>query len=378
MTANPLLQVRKLGQSIWLDYIRRDILKNGQVARMIEEDGITGITSNPSIFAQVISEHDEYDEAISKLSHNGIAAKEIYETLALQDIQHAAGLFRRVYDVTNGYDGFVSIEVSPHLAHDTQQTVAEAKRLWYALDRPNIMIKVPATSAGLPAIEQLIAAGINVNVTLLFGIERYREVSNAFMNGLETRVRAHLPIDHIASVASFFLSRIDVVVDKYLTQLAQSESGKSVKALQGLTAIACARLAYQHYLKSIKNLRWQSLAKYGVHPQRLLWASTGTKNPDYSDIKYVEALIGKDTVNTLPLKTFAAYREHGQPALRIEQQLDEARALLDKLRKLGIDQQAISQQLEDEGIKMFITPFDRLLEQFIPLVQSQENILGSR
>jgi transaldolase len=358
---NSLQQIKKLGQSVWLDYIRRNILDSGEVTRMIAADGLAGMTSNPAIFEKAIIEYDDYDEAVSTLIRNGSGAMEIYETLALEDVRHAADLFRPVYDESSGRDGFVCLEVSPHLAYDTDGTITEAKRLWTALDRSNVMIKVPATREGLPAIKQLIAAGININVTLLFGVVRYREVVNAFTDGLQNRAAQGKPLNHIASVASFFLSRIDVLVDKELDKRNQTEVAASAQSLRGRTAVACARLAYQHYLEWKESSRWQALAEKGAQTQRLLWASTGTKDPAYSDIKYIEALIGRETVNTMPPQTLTAYRDHGQPALRIEQELDEAYALPGMLAELDIHLDAVSEQLEAEGVQKFIKPFDKLL-----------------
>ena len=265
-------------------------------------------------------------------------------------MRQAADLFRPVYDESNGRDGFISLEVSPHLAYETERTIAEAKRLWAQLDRPNVMIKVPATREGLPAISQLIAAGVNINVTLLFSVARYQDVVNAYLEGLEERAAQGKPIDHIASVASFFLSRIDVLVDKRLDELTQTNAGESAHSLRGQTAVARARLAYQYYQNWKASTRWQALSERGAQTQRLLWASTGTKDPAYSDIKYVEALIGQETVNTMPPKTLTAYRDHGKPALRIEQEMDEARALSGKLGEFGIHLDAISDQLEAEGV----------------------------
>lgn len=363
MTENPLLKLKTLGQSVWLDYIRRGILENGEVARMIESDGLAGMTSNPAIFEKAINEHADYDKAIAALASKGMDAREIYEILTVEDVQHAADLFRPVYEDSNGRDGFVSLEVSPDLAYDTENTVAEAKRLWMKLDRPNVMIKVPATSKGLPAITQLIAAGVNVNITLLFGLARYQEVVDAFMDGLQERVMQNKPVDRIASVASFFLSRIDVLVDKQLDELAKNNTvDESVTILRGQAAVACASLAYQYYLNSIQSERWQAICKKGAQTQRLLWASTGTKDPAYSDIKYVDAIIARDTVNTMPFKTLAAYRDHGHPALRIENNLEAARALPRKLSELGICLDTISEQLEKEGVQKFIDPYKKLLE----------------
>ena len=363
MTVNSLQQIKALGQSIWLDYMQRNILMSGEITRMIKEDGLAGMTSNPAIFEKAINEHNDYDEAISKLIRRGISTEDIYETLALEDVRQAADLFRPVYDGSNGHDGFVSLEVSPYLAYETEQTVAEAKRLWAQLDRPNVMIKVPATREGLPAISQLIAAGVNINVTLLFGVVRYQEVVNAYTEGLEERAAQGKPLDHIASVASFFLSRIDVLVDNRLDELTQTSAGESAHPLRGQSAVACARLAYQHYLDWVESSRWQALSKMGAQTQRLLRASTGTKDPAYSDIKYVEALIGKEAINTMPPKTLVAYRDHGRPALRIEQDLDEAYSLQGKLNKLDVRLYAVSEQLEAEGVQKFIVPFDKLLKR---------------
>lgn len=359
---NPLRELKTLGQSLWLDDMRRSMLENGEITRMIETDGLAGMTSNPAIFEKAIMQHNDYDEAITTFARNGHTALEIYEILTIEDVQHAADLFRQVYDESYGRDGFVSLEVSPHLAYDTQQSIAEAKRLWTTLNRPNVMIKIPATRNGLPAITQLLAAGINVNVTLLFGITRYQEVVNAFIEGLQQRAEQDKPLDRIASVASFFLSRIDILVDKQLGKLAQNSTCDTAHALRGQTAVACARLAYQYYQDWIKTDRWQTLASKGAQPQRLLWASTSTKDPAYSDIKYVDALVARETVNTVPLKTLTAYRDHGHPALRIEQALDAARALPAQLNKLGISLDSVSDQLEKEGVQKFIEPYDQLLE----------------
>ena len=319
MTTNPLQKLKTLGQSVWLDYIQRSILENGMVKKMIAIDGLAGITSNPAIFEKAIIEHDDYDAQILRLASKRVSTKEMYEILAINDIQQAADLFRKVYDESNGRDGFVSLEVSPYLAYDTENTIAEAKHLWMELNRPNVMIKIPATRSGLPAITELVAAGININVTLLFSVTRYQEVVDAFMDGLQERVMQNKPIAHIASVASFFLSRIDVLIDKHLDEFAKLTPTDSTNALKGQTAVACARLAYQHYMNWTKCDRWLALCRKGARPQRLLWASTGTKDPHYSDIKYVEPLIAKETVNTMPMQTLNAYRDHGQPAIRIEE-----------------------------------------------------------
>lgn len=362
MKQNPLLSVKSLGQSLWLDYIERGMFARGEISRLIEQDGLAGITSNPAIFEKAITGHKVYDTAIAALARRNMSVTDKYEVLVLEDIGAASDLFLPMYKQTKGRDGFVSIEVSPHLANDTDQTIREGRRLWEILHRPNVMIKVPATVQGLPAIQTLIAEGINVNVTLLFGLERYREVVKAYLTGLEDRVTAGKPLESVASVASFFLSRIDVLVDKRLDTLAQPGADKSVTALRGAAAIAYARLAYRIYRELMGGDRWRRLAACGARAQRLLWASTGTKDPAYSDVKYVDALIGPDTVNTLPPETLDAFRNHGDPALRLEQDLVQAAELPAKLAQVGIDLETVAQQLEVEGVKKFVEPFDKLLK----------------
>jgi len=358
MDSNPLLKLKALGQSIWLDYIERGMFESGELAHLIKRDGLAGITSNPAIFEKAITGHEDYDAEITRLARSARNATEMYETIVFEDIGHAADLFLQVYDRSKRRDGFVSIEVSPHLAYDTDKTVKEAVRLWERLHRPNIMIKVPGTREGLPAVRQLIAKGINVNVTLLFGLARYREVQEVWLSGLEDRVKAGIPLSSVASVASFFLSRIDVLVDKRLDALGNKDP--SASALRGSAAISYARRAYQIWKEMEKSERWQRLIGQGAQAQRLLWASTGTKDPTYSDVKYVEALIGPDTVNTLPPETLNAYRKHGDPALRLEQELKESDDAIAGLAKLGIDLETVAQQLEEEGVIKFIEPFDKL------------------
>jgi transaldolase len=355
---NPLRRLAALGQSVWLDYIERALLAGGGLERLIREDGISGVTSNPAIFEQAIAQHVEYDAAIAVLARRGAGATEIYEALAVEDVCRAADLLGGVYAASGGRDGYVSLEVSPLLAHDTEATVVEAQRLWARVARPNLMIKVPATRAGLTAVEELIGAGINVNVTLLFRVARYREVMEACLAGLERRVATGKPLDRIASVASFFLSRIDSLVDRVLDRHPAREAARS---LRGRAAIASARMAYQHFQGCLVSSRWQRLAARGARPQRLLWASTSTKDPAYSDVKYVEALIGPDTVNTLPPETVAAYREHGNPSRRLEEELDAARALPGQLAALGIELDAVGEELERQGVQKFIEPYERLL-----------------
>jgi transaldolase len=363
MKENPLLKLHSFGQSIWLDYIQRQLIDSGELQRLIEEDGLCGMTSNPDIFEKAIEGSHDYDDALRALARQGKSVEEIYDTLTVEDVMRAADLFRPTYDRLEGKDGFVSLEVNPHLAHDTQGTVAEARRLWAALDRPNVFIKVPATLEGLRSIRQLISEGINVNVTLLFGLPRYREVADAYISGLETRAAKGLPIEAVASVASFFLSRIDVLVDPLLEKIIAKRGSEAPIAtgLRAQTAIASAKVAYRIYKEVFSSGRFRELAALGARPQRVLWASTGTKNPEYSDVKYVEALIGPETINTLPPETLKAYRDHGDPAPRIEEHLEEANLNLERLSELGIDLDEVTQKLEDQGIEKFNKPYDSLM-----------------
>lgn len=364
MKENPLEILNALGQSIWLDYIRRDLIAGGQLRRLIDEDGLRGMTSNPAIFEKAIAESHIYDHDISEMALKKKDVKSIYETISQRDVQSAADEFRPLYDRTDGKDGYVSLEVNPHLAHDTKGTIEEAHRLWAALNRPNVFIKVPATYDGLHAIQQLISEGINVNVTLLFGLPRYRQVAEAYIAGLEASVAQGKPVRHVASVASFFVSRIDVLVDPMLKKLiAQGgrESDLATRA-RGQVATASAKMAYQIYKEVFGSDRFKKLAAQGAQVQRLLWASTSTKNPDYSDVKYVEALIGPDTVNTAPLETIDAYRDHGKPEARLERDVKEASSVLERLPELGISIDKVTQQLEDEGVRKFEEPFDKLME----------------
>ena len=364
MKDNPLKKLETLGQSIWLDYIRRDLIASGELRRLIEKDGLRGMTSNPAIFEKAIAESNIYDQDIREMALKKKDVKVIYETISQRDVQNAADEFRSVYENTEGEDGYVSLEVNPHLAHDTKGTIEEARRLWAALNRPNVFIKVPATSDGLPAIQQLIGEGININVTLLFGLPRYRQVAEAYIAGLEARIAQGKPVKHIASVASFFLSRIDTLVDPLVEKIIESKDKKMEIAnkVHGQVAISSAKLAYQIYKEIFGSNRFKKLVDKGARVQRLLWASTSTKNPDYSDIKYVEQIIGPDTVNTVPLETLDVYRNHGDPKLRLEQDVDEANWVMARLPELGITIDKVTQQLEDEGIKKFSEPFDKLME----------------
>lgn len=358
---NPLRRLQQLGQSLWLDYIERGFVTSGALANLINDDGVSGLTSNPAIFYKAITEHREYAEAIGELARSKLAAHEIYEALVIEDIRKAADALTDIYDRTGGRDGFVSLEVSPRFARDTEGTYWEAKRLWALVNRKNLMIKIPGTREGIPAVRCLTAEAININVTLLFSVERYAAVADAFATGLEQRVTMNQPVDGIASVASFFLSRIDTLVDQRL----ESSGEASAKVLRGQCATACARLAYGHFLSRLATTRWRSLSDRGARPQRLLWASTATKNPDYSDVKYVDALIGLDTITTLPLETLVAYRDHGDPALRLPTDpADEgadAHRTIRRLAAAGIDFDSLASQLEEEGIRKFVDPLEATL-----------------
>lgn len=364
MKDNPLRELGTLGQSVWLDYIRRDLITGGELRRLIDEDGLRGITSNPAIFEKAIAESNLYNGDISAMASEGKGVKTIYEALSLGDVQRAANEFRPVYHRTDGKDGYVSLEVNPHLAHDTNGTVEEARRLWKDLNRLNVFIKVPATVEGLPAIQQLITEGINVNVTLLFGLPRYRQVAEAYLAGIEKRVAQGESVKSVASVASFFLSRIDTLLDPLLEKLLLQGGARAelAKKARGNVAIASAKMAYQDYKTLFQSDRFLQLAAHGANVQRLLWASTSTKNPLYRDVKYVEPLIGPNTVNTMPLETLNAYRDHGDPQVLLEQDVEDARLVLDRLPELEIDIDKVTQQLEDEGIVKFNTPFDQLME----------------
>jgi len=356
MNQNPLLDLEAFGQSVWLDYLRRNALDNGELQQLIDQDGLSGLTSNPSIFEKAIAESNDYDNAIRTLALEGKNVEEIYQALTVEDIQHTADLFRPVFDRLEGGDGFVSLEVSPQLAHDTAGTIREARQLWAAVNRLNLFIKVPATREGLPAIQQLIGEGINVNITLLFGLPRYREVAEAYLIGLETRTAHGQPLSQVSSVASFFLSRIDTLIDPLLEK---SRPGNWA-GLHGQVAIASAKVAYQMYQEIFGGERFRKLAQMGARSQRLLWASTGTKNPAYSDVKYVETLIGRETINTMPPDTLNAYRDHGEPSSQLEKGIQEAHQVLDGLRQTGIDLDVLTQQLEDDGVSKFSKAFEQL------------------
>jgi len=359
MDGNPLLKLASRGQSVWLDDIHRRILNDGTLARMIEEDGLTGLTSNPAIFAKAITQHAEYAAPVAELIPKVASSLELYEAIVIDDIRRAADVFRPVWERTQGADGYASLEVSPHLARDTEGTITEARRLWGRLERANVMIKVPGTPEGIPAIRTLIGEGININVTLLFSPARYAEVIDAYLGGLEQRAARGGDVRRLASVASFFLSRIDTLVDKQLDEHAGQGRGEA-RAIRGRTATALAARAYDHFREISNSARWRELAQRGSRPQRLLWASTSTKDPRYSDIKYVEDLIAAQTVNTMPLETITAYRDHGKGGPGLAASREEAPRVLRELAALGIDVAKVAQQLEEEGIKKFAEPFDQL------------------
>ncbi|HXZ60165.1 MAG TPA: transaldolase [Steroidobacteraceae bacterium] len=355
---NPLLELRKLGESAWLDDLGRGMLDDGSLARLIRDDGIAGVTSNPAILANSMINDPRYAQPIAQLLRTVPSAMALYEELAISDVREAAGLFRALYDSSSGADGFVSFEVSPHLAYDRVSSLAEARRLWQRLDVPNVFIKIPGTEAGLPVVRDLIADGINVNVTLLFSPERYRAVVQAYMDGLSARARAGRSLAGVASVASFFLSRIDTLVDQRLEALIARQP--AARTLRGKAAIACACRAYEVFEATLATPQWQALAAEGARPQRLLWASTSTKNPAYSPIKYVEELVVPGTVNTMPLETLHAYRRLGRPELRLERHLAEGSDAREGLERLDVDLEAVAVQLEREGVAKFIEPFDKL------------------
>ena len=360
MSGNPLAQLSKLGQSPWYDQMTRSLVTEGTLRKMIEEDGLRGLTSNPTIFEKAISGGKDYEEALKGLVARGAELNEIYDALVVEDIASAADVFRPVYDATGGTDGFVSIEVSPLLARDTTGTVKEARRLHGKLNRPNVMIKVPATPEGLPAVEELIADGISVNVTLIFSVDVYTHVVDAYLKGLEKRAGRGMQLDKVSSVASFFVSRIDTAVDKKLAEIAKSGRAEAAE-LTGKTAIANAKLAYEKFEQLFAGPRWQKLAKAGAHVQRPLWASTGTKNPTYSDIYYIDTLIGPHTVNTMPPVTYDAFRDHGKAMVTIGNDLAGAHKLFDQLKELGVDLKAVTDELTTAGVKSFADSYNTLI-----------------
>jgi len=362
---NPLKQLARFGQSIWLDYIRRSLMTSGELRRMVDEDGLGGMTSNPSIFEKAIAGGEEYADYLAQLrTDKTLDAKGIYEGLAIRDIQDAADVLRPVYTRTNRHDGYVSLEVAPFLAHRTQETIDEAFRLWKTVDRPNLMIKIPGTPAGVPAIETVLREGVNVNVTLLFAQEMYEEVAWAYVRALEQRLAKGMDLAGIAGVASFFVSRIDTAVDGMIdARLPQAnvEQRKLLESVRSKVAIANAKLAYERYQRIFSGPRWDALAAKGAQPQRVLWASTSTKNPKLRDVLYIEELIGKDTVNTIPPATYDAFRDHGKPRASLTEDVEGARRLMADLDAAGISMEAVTADLVAAGVKQFEDAFTKLL-----------------
>jgi transaldolase len=364
---NPLKELTKFGQSVWLDYIRRDLFTSGQLKRLIEEDGLRGMTSNPSIFEKAIAGSDLYAQTLAELEkRKDLDAKGRYEELAIKDIQDAADFLKPVYQQTNKRDGYVSLEVSPYLAHKTQETLDEARRLWKRVGRENLMVKVPGTPEGIPAFQQLISEGININVTLLFAFDVYVRVADAYIAGLEAFAKSGGDVSRIASVASFFISRIDTLVDGEIDAKLKTATNPAdqalLQSLHGKVAIANGKLTYQRYKQIFSGPRWDALASRGAQTQRVLWASTSTKNPKYSDVYYVEELIGPDTVDTIPPATFDAFRDHGKPRASLEENVQAAQQTMQGLEKAGISMKAATDKLTVAGVKQFSDDFDKLLD----------------
>jgi transaldolase len=366
MKEDLLKKLREIGQSFWLDNLSRDLIHSGELKRLIQEDGVTGITSNPTIFQKAISGSKDYDASIQSMLGKGIRdEKELFLGLAFEDISEAADLLWPVYRKSGGLDGFVSIEVSPDLAYDTEKTIAEARRLYSTLGKKNILVKVPGTKQGLPAIEQLTAEGVNVNVTLLFSVRRYEEIAEAYIRGLDKRFRLREPIDEIVSVASFFVSRVDTLTDKLLEARLSSVTSegerKKVRNFLGRAAVANAQIAYKEYKRIFWGERFLALTR--AHVQRILWGSTGTKNPTYSDVKYVEELMGPDSINTMPEATLKAFKDHGRTQITIQDNLEEAERLFSELKEVGVNIHQVTEQLEAEGVKLFSDSFYFLLKE---------------
>jgi len=378
MNKNPLIGLKEIGQSVWLDNLSRKLIRSGELKRLIEEDGVSGITSNPTIFQKAISGSTDYDSSLQRMIDKGVKSeKELFLGLAMEDISEAADLLRPAYQSANGRDGFVSIEVSPDLAYDTPATISEARRLFSTLGKKNILVKVPGTKQGVPAIEELTSEGVNVNVTLLFSTERYEEIAEAYLKGLERRAGKGQPIDEIASVASFFVSRVDTLTDKLLETRFSSAASKAEKdkiaSLFGKAAVANARIAYKKYRSIFSGKRFLTLKGKGGHIQRILWGSSGTKNPKYSDIKYVEELIAADSINTLPEATIKAFKDHGQPKITITDGLKEAEKLFPELKSMGVDIREVTDQLEKEGVQLFSDSFFALLKE---IAKKRDSILS--
>lgn len=359
---NRLLQLQRFGQSPWFDYISRPLIASGALQRMVDRDGLGGVTSNPSIFEKAIGSGTEYDREILELAHQGVSAAEIFDRLAIDDVRAACDVLAPVYLGSGGADGFVSIEVAPRLADDTEGTIAEAHRIFAAVDRPNVMVKIPGTKAGVPAVRACLEAGLNINITLLFSLSQYEAVAEAYMDALETRLRRDLTLRGTSSVASFFVSRVDTLVDRLLDErlatTGEAAERRRLEALKGRAAVANSKLVYERFAGYLNSRRWQLLAASGAKVQRLLWASTSTKNPAYPDTLYVDELIGEHTVNTLPEATWRAFREHGTVARTVDRHLEDAHRVLRELAALGIDMERVGAQLQREGVELFARSFD--------------------
>ncbi|MDT7044136.1 transaldolase [Candidatus Nitronereus thalassa] len=362
---NPLVQLRKIGQSPWYDYIQRSLIASGGLKAMIDQDGLMGVTSNPSIFEKAISGSQDYDEELERVAAEVGNVKDLYEALAIRDIQDAADVMASVYESSKGRDGYVSLEVSPDLAFDTKGTIEEALRLWKAVGRKNVMIKVPGTPQGLPAVEQLLSQGVNINITLLFSVQVYEEVAWAYIRGLEKLAANGGDVSKVASVASFFVSRIDSLVDKQLDAKLKDETDSQKRAvmegLKGKVAIANAKVAYLAYKEIFSNPKFQALKQKGAMVQRLLWASTGTKNPKYPDTYYVDSLIGPDTVNTIPSATFDAFRDHGTVKETLTEGQEEAKATMQRLADCGVCMAEVTETLLKDGARLFVESFEQLM-----------------
>ena len=362
--SNPLFRLRQLGQSVWYDDITRSLVRDGGLKRLQEERDVVGVTTNPSIFEKAIGASDEYDEDLRRLSQAGASPVDIFMDLALDDVSRALDVLAQTYESTDHLDGRVSMEVLASLAHDAEGTEKMVRDIWKRVNKPNLMVKIPATDAGIPAIEKMLYEGHSINITLIFGLDYYRRVMEAYVNAIERRVAEGKPVEDIGSVASFFVSRVDTKVDKMLDDLvaAGKLSANDAGGLKGRAAVANARLAYEAYLDVFHSDRFRELQKQGARVQRPLWASTGTKNPAYSDVLYIDELVGPETVTTVPAKTLDAYADHGKPADRIQQGIEDARALMSQLQEVGIDMQQVTDELIEEGVKTFADAFDKLLD----------------
>lgn len=361
--ANSLIRLQLLGQSPWHDNIRRQLLTSGALKKMVEDGDITGLTSNPTIFEQAIANSTDYDQDLDRLARERKSAEQIFDVLAVDDVRNAADVLAPVFARTGGADGYVSIEVAPKLANQTQATIQEARRLWSAVNRPNLMVKIPATAAGVPAIEQSICDGLNINVTLIFSLKRYDEVMDAYLGGLIRRLESGQQVGGIASVASFFVSRVDTLVDKLIDEklAAGAERRDLLQSLKGKAAIANAKLAYADFRKKFSTEAFAGLKNHGARVQRPLWASTSTKNPAYPDVYYVEALVGPDSVDTMPPATIVAYKDHGNPGVQIDKDVDDARRVMDHLAEVGISMDEVTKKLEEDGVASFAKSFDSLI-----------------